>query len=704
VNPRTEPDLLIAAKSSTFADEEQVLQSSKLIENVAVPAFAAMPEWDLNALPRNANTQPQGHIIRFKAANSRWNLWSREVAFSMLNPSHPQLRAGGLFLPNTPNAVSTVKRAINVYRGLSSYALENDLAADLGHWTQRDLDRYRKQLKGPRDIAAQIQALRYLFKYRKVLTGGGLSFEPWEGRSVDDVVKSAKRQKVSTKPIPPEVWWPLLRAAWAYIDVFSHDLIRARDEWEALNNPPKGKRGENYDSLLKSWLAQPSNNIPVHTEDQHASASHRSEGGKDTIHWGILSRLVSNGRSSMLFAGNPKTSNPRRAQVMRVFMQQRIVPVNLVSNAASVVRADGETAPWISEVSAVQLRNELVQLRTACYIFVAALSLLRDSELQGIMRDSIVQHFGAPAIRTRKFKKDRHHSEHNWWIIQPVAQAIAVAESLSQHPERVFSSSRATDPQTVTIAICHDIKAFIRRVNDTAFERGLKLIPEARITPQMFRKSMAVIIRAQPDGEIALGFTLKHAAIRGLSNSTTVGYGTPDEKWAQELRNELEDEVAAKLIPLWTRYRNGEPVASGVGAKQFVDKLESVNRRYEESLELRATIGDSRTIRNLLRDEFSTIHLGPLNHCLGILKDAMCTKAGGQDGPVDVIRPNRCHPDICRNSVVTAEHKPLWIASAHDLFSNLKDRQMAPNHRQQLESELAVIQSVVQGKEYGGNV
>ncbi len=681
-----------------------MLQSSKLIAGVPVPAFAAMPEWDLNALPRNANTQPQGHIIRFKAANLRWNLWSREVAFSMLNPSHPQLRAGGLFLPNTPNAVSTVKKSINVYRGLSSYALENGLPADLGRWTQRDLDRYRKQLTGPRDIAAQIQSLRYLFKYRSVLTGGGLRFEPWEGLSADEVAKSAKRKKVSTKPIAPEVWWPLLRAAWAYIDVFSHDLIRARDEWEALNNPRKGKLAENYDTLLTSWLAQPSNNIPVHTGDQHASASRRSVGGKATVHWGILSRLVSNGQSSMLFAGNPNTSNPRRAQVMRLFMQQRTAPVNLVTGAAAVVRVDGETAPWISDVSAVQLRNELVQLRTACYIFVAALSLLRDSELQGIMRDSIVQHFGAPAIRTRIFKKDRYHSEHNWWIIQPVAQAIAVAECLSQHPERVFSSSRATDPQTVTIAICHDIKAFIRRVNDTAFERGLEPIPDARVTPQMFRKSMAVIVRAQPDGEIALGLTLKHAAIRGLSNSTTVGYGAPDDKWARELRNELEDEVASKLVPLWTRYRNGEPVASGVGAKQFVDKLETVNQRYEESLELRATIGDSRTVRNLLRDEFSTIHLGPLNHCLGILKDAMCAKTGGQDGPHQVIRPNHCQPDICRNSVVTAEHKPLWIASAHDLFSNLKDREMAPNHRQQLESELAMIQSVVQGKEYGGNV
>jgi hypothetical protein len=33
------------------------------------------------------------------------------------------------------------------------------------------------------------------------------------------------------------VWWPLLRACWQYINVFSHDIFAAAAEWSALDRP-----------------------------------------------------------------------------------------------------------------------------------------------------------------------------------------------------------------------------------------------------------------------------------------------------------------------------------------------------------------------------------------------------------------------------------------------------------------------------------
>jgi hypothetical protein len=690
-------------QSKIFSDVEPVLQAVKLLKDVRTPCFGEAHMWDLNASPRNANSSPQAHVIRFAAANADWDLRAREIAMAMLNPSHPGLRAVGLFLPNTPNAISTVKKALGAYRRIGRWAVAKGLPDDLSRWRPKDLNRYLKSLNG-RDEATHIQALRYLYKYRQVLTGGGLAFEPWAGESAATIAKVMPRQKVTTKPIPPEVWWPLLRAAWTYIDVFSHDLIRARDQWESREDSPASHEPvPDYGQLLSEWLLNPANRVPLHTEEHHASASRLTAGGTGTVHWGILSRMASDGRTRMLFAGNSKKSQARRQQVMAVVQEGRTAPVNLVNPARHIVRSDGTSAPWIIDVSAVQLRNELVQLRTACYIFVAALSMLRDSELQGILRDSIVQHFGSPAIRSRKFKKDRHHSEQKWWIIQPVAQAIAVAEVLSHHPDRVFASSRATDPEKAAIGICNDIKGFIRRVNCTAEARGLQHIPPSKVTPQMFRRSMAIVVRAEPDGELALGLTLKHAVIRGLSNATTAGYGAPDEKWAKELRNELEDQVAAKLVPLWTRFKDGEPVASGVGAKRFVEKLERVNQEYEKSAELRASIGDSRMLRNLLRDEFSNIRLGPLNHCLGVLQDAICTGGLGQNVPAEAIRPNLCQPTLCRNSVVTTDHKPMWLAGMEDLTRQLKDRKMAKPHRAQLEAELADARRVIESEESGAD-
>jgi hypothetical protein len=41
--------------------------------------------------------------------------------------------------------------------------------------------------------------------------------------------------EIKTPVIPPDAFWPLVRACWTYIDVFAPDIIVARDELEALD-------------------------------------------------------------------------------------------------------------------------------------------------------------------------------------------------------------------------------------------------------------------------------------------------------------------------------------------------------------------------------------------------------------------------------------------------------------------------------------
>src|SRR5438128_858454 len=87
---------------------------------------------------------------------------------------------------------------------------------------------------------------------------------------------------------------------------------------------------------------------------------------------------------------------------------------DLLPDARQVETSAG---PWITNLDPRRMWHEAVALRTACNLFVAPPSMLRNSELQGILRDPIVQHFGAPAIRTRKFKHDESKSEEKWRII-----------------------------------------------------------------------------------------------------------------------------------------------------------------------------------------------------------------------------------------------------------------------------------------------
>jgi hypothetical protein len=135
---------------------------------------------------------------------------------------------------------------------------------------------------------------------------------------------------------------------------------------------------------------------------------------------------------------------------------------DLLPDARQVETSAGSRSPWVIDMDSRRMWHEAVALRTACYLFVAALRMLRDSELQGILRDPIVQHFGAPAIRTRKFKHDESKSEQKWWIIEPVAQALAVAQELSIHPTRVFSSVRRIELDDTALWPNKDIRKFVR--------------------------------------------------------------------------------------------------------------------------------------------------------------------------------------------------------------------------------------------------
>lgn len=682
--------------SDIFLNAEPVLQSVPLVPGRFVQHFGQTDVWDLNAWERNANLSPSSHRLRFHTAWSAWNLRLREIAMVMLNPCHPQVRQAGIFLPMAPAAVSTIRSVVEALRILAAWAHEEGLSEHPSTWTERDLDAFIASRKGS-SSAKYYKAIRCLYKYRAVLTYGGLSAEPWQGISVEALSGNrSSGKKVKTPAIPPAVWWPLLRASWKYIDVFASDILKARSRWQELNEPstPAGP-AHSYRDLLREWLDEPSNVIPLHGSRHYADRSEPSADGFN-VRWRILSLLVSRGQTALMFSGSKGSTAHLKEMVLASENRQRGQTFNLLPDARQVETSAGSLSPWVTNLDSRRMWHEAVALRTACYLFVAALSMLRDSELQGILRDPIVQHFGAPAIRTRKFKQDESRSEEKWWIIEPVAQALAVAQELSIHPTRIFSSVRRIELGNTALAPNKDIRKFVRHVNAHHEEMGLEKIPDHRINPHMFRRTMSIIAGQQPDGEIALGLTLKHAAVRALSNATTSGYAEPTPEWAEELKIELSDATAVRLARLMHARISGETVAVGPGAKSFTAKLDKVASALSSSEGVEGNIVDERLIRNLLRSEFSTVKFGNLNACLGDLSSALCITGQAPETPETMaINPARCQPHLCRNSVVTSEHRPHWVATEHDLIKALKDKRISKRNRASLQLELTDIQQVI---------
>ncbi|MFD9418772.1 hypothetical protein ACFWC9_29245 [Streptomyces goshikiensis] len=163
------------------------------------------------------------------------------------------------------------------------------------------------------------------------------------------------------------------------------------------------------------------------------------------------------------------------------------LPVDLTE----VARPDGSMGPWHPGFDLYELTNLATTLRNAAFVLVAALSVMRDSELQEIARGSVVEHYSAPAVASTLVKGRTGRPRKHWWISEPVAEAITVAESVSPHAHRVFT--------TMTPGAVNDeldggdmVDSFIALVNAQSAWSGLEAIPKGTVRPHMFRRTMAM--------------------------------------------------------------------------------------------------------------------------------------------------------------------------------------------------------------------
>jgi hypothetical protein len=503
------------------------------------------------------------------------------------------------------------------------------------------------------------------------------------------------------------------RAVQQAVDEGRVRLVDRGNTGRELDIPPPSPRhvhrtASELDRLLGQWLADPTHCIPIHGTDDPRG------GSAGAPVWRILERQVYGGgrRRGGQLDGRTAAARRRRQLVEQIAADGRVEIIGGrgthrdraigCEGFAVVTRPDGTQAPWRTEITLQELCDELRMIRAACYVFVAALSLMRDSELQEIERGALTTYYGAPAVKSRKIKHDPAQPVLHWWIIEPVAEAIAVAERLSWHPTHLFAAG--TDPLPIPrkapawgrrgIHAASSIDFFIRQANATRARTGLEEIPLTRVRPHMFRRTMAIIASQEPDSEIALGLQLKHAARRALANRTTQGYSQMDTAWAKEFDTQLELAAAKRLVALLKARRAGEAIAVGPGAARMHAGLDRVIAKLDQEPALRAQFADEQVELMLLRDEFANLHFGIINHCLWVAADAECQNALPEQDRGQAPLPNACQPARCRNSVVTRSHAPIWLAEEEDLARMLRTDRLAAPRREALEARLADVQRV----------
>ncbi|MGW2240212.1 hypothetical protein [Streptomyces sp. NPDC001759] len=130
------------------------------------------------------------------------------------------------------------------------------------------------------------------------------------------------------------------------------------------------------------------------------------------------------------FTKQNRAGRARRATAERLLAAGRI-RTSLIGGLREVTRPDDSQGPWHDGLQPCELAVECLSLRNACYVFVAALSMMRDCEIREITKDALTEYFGTPAVKSVKPKLDPDLPTAHWWIIAPVAKAIESAIHLS---------------------------------------------------------------------------------------------------------------------------------------------------------------------------------------------------------------------------------------------------------------------------------
>ncbi|MET9881464.1 hypothetical protein ABZZ36_43915, partial [Actinacidiphila glaucinigra] len=473
----------LTTPSSVFRDDEPFVQSQSLLPGARSPLFAETVLLDFNGvIERPTNLYPTEWRIRLDDMSPELNLLARELIMIWFNPRHEVLLARGIHRKPTPLSVNTVYGRLGHLRSLDAFGTGLGLQS-FSEWCDEDFKAYladrdeKAKTNGRRNISTEhVTLIKNLHQLRDILAGGGPSSDAWPGMSSRRVVDATPADQLTTIAIDPQTWFPLVRAAWTYVDRFSADILAALSCWQRLRDTARKTSIEQGERLLRAWLADPSHKVPV-----------RLTPSGSEINWSLLTWTIGvdlSDESCQLFATRSRPGRTRRRLVEEAVSEGR-VQSSLVSDLVEVERADGTRGPWHPALQARDLWLERTALRNACFIFTVALSMMRDNEARAILKGSVVEHYGSPAVKSTKRKLDPDLPTRHWWIIDPVAKAIDIASQLSLHDELAFASVNEGDTDA-SFESQKAIDSFIAHVNRFRHRTALAEIPSSKTTPHMF--------------------------------------------------------------------------------------------------------------------------------------------------------------------------------------------------------------------------
>ncbi len=576
------------------------------------------------------------------------------------------------------DAFQRVRIVLATLRGLGAPRL-----ADV---TQTHLDAALTQWKmiSPKAAEVAVGALKHLAAHGAFLTQDRLPVQPWLGRSSHAVAGLRRDTENSTARIPERFIGPLIRAAVFYVDTAAQDLLAAQRRLADLETDRVARRGPGEtDAAVREFIAQrraegrgiPA--VPLHQV-------HMCPGPPAVVDGVVQSP---NGRLVALLTGN-RNAGRYKGLLVEAAQELGYEPGSL---GTPISPWPGTGRQWTPGLDPYTLHREFAYLRTACWIVIAYLSGMRDTEVRELSRDCAFTEPGDDGrprhkIRGRVFKGRKvTGDEAEWVVLEPVHRAVEVLLEINDDPSHLFGYRAGTGGYVILTLINRQLARFRDHVNDLFSTADGPFIPSDTagsnagnpgagvpwaFDTRQFRRTLAWHIAHQPFGIVAGARQYQHtkfAVFEGYAGTSASGF-------AAEVAAE---EAVAKLDYLEDLYRDWNDGGRAGGGS--VQKINAEFARIRRELgDLPGVVATPARLRTMLEHITRILHPGVLNDCFYQPATAVCSKRAKSLGrPLPML--NMC--SACPNARRTAVHLPRLLTARDQALQALQAGELLPLQR-----------------------
>ena len=524
-------------------------------------------------------------------------------------------------------------------------------AARLADVTPRHLEQVLAGWKRCPDTAAgRTGTVKYLAAHGPFLTDR-LGFTPWPGRPASQIAGRRIPRENTTPRIPQEVMAPLLQAALFYAQTAAGDLLAAQREISALQAAcaQVTLRPGEARARLEAFIARRARDgrgIPAAPHPGKIPGAVTADGIAQAPDRALIG----------LLAGIPGGLWYHHARLVAAGDELGYEQGGL-NTAMSPWPGSGR--PWRPRLDTASLRAELFHLRTACWIVIAYLSGMRDTEVRELARDCAFTEPGPDGrirhkLRGRVFKdRGLAGDAEEWVVLDVVHQAVGVLLAVNDDATHLFAYS-GVRKDGMNANMLTRLNRFAAHASDLLTPPGGEaFIPGHgdgqaawQLNTRQFRRTLAWHIAHQPFGIVAGARQYKHAQVAIFE-----GYaGTSASGFAAEVEAE---QATARLDYAEDLYRDwlaGGP--SGGGADHKINA--EFARIHAELADLPGTIADPRRLRTMLSHLATTLHPGVLGDCFYQPGTALCAKQARQPAgkkPLPMLNTCLTCPNARRSSV-----------------------------------------------------